>query len=167
MSIESGRLAGVREPDAVECGLEESLGYSNMRMVTVWRKGRSAAKRAYIVADRMPEGFLPSYFVTLQWVLLFPTSLYPPRLSSGSPPPRFPHSLGFNILAVFQPSRYVSHRPPLRVLHYQKEVNLSPLGGCHSFTLSDKKKLLFTFLYGDIHVSVCYYQSENKEHKLF
>ncbi len=49
------------EPDAVECGLEESLRYSNMRMVTVQRKEeRVPPKRAYIVADRMPEGFLPS-----------------------------------------------------------------------------------------------------------
>jgi hypothetical protein len=34
LSGESGRLAGVGEPDAVECrGLEESLRYSNMIVV--------------------------------------------------------------------------------------------------------------------------------------
>jgi hypothetical protein len=39
LSKESGRLAGVEEPDPVECrGLEESLRYSNMRMVIVSKK---------------------------------------------------------------------------------------------------------------------------------
>ncbi len=42
MSRESGRLAGVGEPDAVECRvLEESLRYSNMIVVTMRkRKGQ-------------------------------------------------------------------------------------------------------------------------------
>ncbi len=39
MSREPGRLVGVGEPDAVECrGLEESLRYSNMIMVTMRRR---------------------------------------------------------------------------------------------------------------------------------
>ncbi len=39
MSKESGRLAGVGEPDAVECrGLEEFLTYSNIRMIIVRKK---------------------------------------------------------------------------------------------------------------------------------
>ncbi len=52
MSRESGRLAGVGEPDAVECrGLEESLRYSNMRMVTVRkRKGKNALKEHILLA---------------------------------------------------------------------------------------------------------------------
>jgi hypothetical protein len=39
LSKESGRVTGVGEPDAVECsGLEESLRYSNMRMIIVRKK---------------------------------------------------------------------------------------------------------------------------------
>ncbi len=76
MSRESGRLAGMGEPDAVECrGLEESLRYSNMIMVTMQKRKGNCPKRAYTASDRMPEGFLLSCLGIPKWVLLFPTSL--------------------------------------------------------------------------------------------
>ncbi len=60
--MESGRLAGVGEPEAVGCELEESLRDSNMRMMTVRSKEKRVPPiRACIVANRMPEGLLPFY----------------------------------------------------------------------------------------------------------